>query len=1730
MTASTRLSSAALLIAIVLTIVGIATVASADGTGDGTAIVVDAIDGDRQDQAVYVEPVGSAYRFKITAFTDDGDPRNVSRLAVGLGSLAALDDTDASSVEAPWRIDGFVRANATVVNDGDNTVTVELPRSATGYGRSFPAEGLAPFVALLEDAAGAPITADGGGRPWAVLSTDAALALEDGDPETADRKDRTPTPTRVSATHLPQTVERGEPLLNAGFGTVATSADEGRPSTPAAPAWTMTVDDPNANGVAGPASTTSQALLVEGEALEVDVAPEDVDGDRSLRIVQHLEASREQPDAWPDWTGASAIDARVRILDAPSATLELVARFATDTDSRTAVETVTITDDENWATLRLDVAEDCQTSGCSQLPLASVALSLTDTPDAAALRLQIDETAVSEARAGPVTLPGDAQDGHVVDVDPTGGQPTVPASRAVSVDLTQTAAGPRYLLDVGVRNLTRDDSLSSATLAGGQLQVGRLDPRAAVAPDRWADTYDDPASDGTAATTVVDGDRTTFTVGAQALEGERLNVVVRAFDSGTGEVQWTTTWDGPVGGVDIPYDAVVSPDGSTLYLGGVVEKTGSGTDYLALALDTTNGEVLWTATYNNPDVSGVDFATQIAVDDDGDTLVLSGLAEIEGSVPSMDSWIGVTVAFDTATRQQLWTHRHNGSAAYLATAPAADRVYLLTDGDDPAEDAHLDGSDLRVMALQERSGSQAWTTYVDPDDVPDYPAGIAASPDGDQVYVAGLSDHRRWAQLDYLVAGLDADSGALDWHNKGYRAGWREGMHFAMSPDGDSIAVTLQTPPSVTHADWDTIAFATDDGDMRWERFFQGPRGPLGYTERFGNYSSNAYPDYGRPTALTFGPDGERLHVTGYGYENGNVPSSRTYTVTYDAASGDEVWLDAVDQSPVGRDEPTAATVDPQTGNLLVVGYTDVSVGTAGGLFIGATPDRVYLDDADMVTLAYPSDSSGVDRFAASVGVYEHADGGGAVAVVDAEDLLPGATANAWYGVNASGTPVAGYHSLAKDPLRGTAIADGLDLAATPLTFTEETSGQEAHAFEITDVRESGNGTLVDVRGQAPYREAARIQIAVGDARSMNASAPVGDGNTTTVRFPGLSLPETDVRIEVLDGEFHAGDLVELGAPAVGPITIDAPVELANLTDGHTVELAASLADRDLSPCVEQARWTVTDGTQTETLTVTDVDGDGCLSAEEARRSYTFPDDGDWTITLEATDDEGHTATATRTVTGIANAQPSFQEPRLDVSGEGLVSADPLQTAWTVRAGLELTLESQALDPSRGDQAAGTLRVQADDVLQPQADGGYARGSLDENLTLADGRATFTPPGPGVYNLTVTWTDPDGATISTTGVLDAVDPLVTVQTADHHAEVDGTTAGDDPLAGETLNASVTLLFAGDRPDDGASLQLLDPAGTLLANDTQPAVTTLTDDGVKASYTFSLEHPLATTGDYTLNLTGTTLAGLDLATVHEETVDVRQDTAPQVALSASLPSADDGKVYMEATETLAIAADVSDPDCVDDGPRCALGLDWTSGPRATQEAPDRLLVEEPEPHVDASGSTVSLTVTDHLGQTADSDLTYVVDDHLLTANLSVAEATATVTDERGRTIHVVPDPARSATGFTIEADVSSDQGAALAGQALWDARYRLHPLAAGNGLGSDGSDAPQPFANGDLQVHVEPGPIDTGSPPGLYTVDLTVLTSPGRIDRPDRGPAEESSTLRAHVWLGPYVTPDGEVIA
>ena len=411
----------------------------------------------------------------------------------------------------------------------------------------------------------------------------------------------------------------------------------------------------------------------------------------------------------------------------------------------------------------------------------------------------------------------------------------------------------------------------------------------------------------------------------------------------SGDKLWFTTWDGALHQIDVSRDIAVDPAGTRVFVTGysTVAEGGYG-GWATIAYSASTGKQLWVALVATPNYSN--FAWAIAVAPDGSNVYVTGI--VKGSATTCE--IG-TVAYDAATGAALWARVYAGAGptygcqppVNVLVSPGSNRVYVAT----PTLESTLNGEtftilaysstgrrlwvahsppdvevdkltgaaiapdgskifltgqgglpnsglDFLTMAFGTRHGALQWMTYYSTPDA-DYPSAIAVTPDSSRLYVVGIRD-----TVAALVA-YDSGSGAEQWRTEYHDHRFAQAI--STSPDGSKVFMVASGDP---YSGWMTRAVSSG-GQTLWERT---------YSNRTGDVTETPY-------AVGSRPDGSAIYVTGL--VSSWDWSYRWATVKYRVSDGTQLWARMIDgRSRYGPISGDALAIPPAGDRVFVTGQS----------------------------------------------------------------------------------------------------------------------------------------------------------------------------------------------------------------------------------------------------------------------------------------------------------------------------------------------------------------------------------------------------------------------------------------------------------------------------------------------------------------------------------------------------------------------------------------------------------------------------------------------------------------------------------------------------------------------------------------------------------------------------------------------------------------------------------------
>ena len=205
-----------------------------------------------------------------------------------------------------------------------------------------------------------------------------------------------------------------------------------------------------------------------------------------------------------------------------------------------------------------------------------------------------------------------------------------------------------------------------------------------------------------------DGSRVYVVGGAEV--ATLFDIVAMAHDAASGARLWVSSYEGIRSTIKSSFDSVwyhrplaISPDGSRLFIAGYstsLHGANLGMDFVALALDATDGSTSWTQRHTGDE--WIHWVPSAAVSPDGRTVYLSG----QGRHFHLITATYETFAYDAVTGDQRWTSRISDGLSYwggMALSPDGEHLFVTGSTVDHA-DEQRDGRKHDVLTVAYPAG------------------------------------------------------------------------------------------------------------------------------------------------------------------------------------------------------------------------------------------------------------------------------------------------------------------------------------------------------------------------------------------------------------------------------------------------------------------------------------------------------------------------------------------------------------------------------------------------------------------------------------------------------------------------------------------------------------------------------------------------------------------------------------------------------------------------------------------------------------------------------------------------------------------------------------------------------------------------------------------------------------------------------------------------------------------
>lgn len=287
------------------------------------------------------------------------------------------------------------------------------------------------------------------------------------------------------------------------------------------------------------------------------------------------------------------------------------------------------------------------------------------------------------------------------------------------------------------------------------------------------------------------------------------------------------------------------------------------------------------------------------------------------TVFATDELFGV-VAYDAVTGALRWQGRwgrrnDNGSRS---SALSTDGSTIYATGHAPSHP----GEAYSTVAYDSATGRRLWVSRQFVGGGYNVALSIAVSPDGELVFVTGVTDDFRIATVAY-----EASTGDMFWVSSTRKRAFVKQL--VVDPGGERLYVT----GSVGYPkDLLTVAYATRDGEELWRNRYEARRP---------SFSTAA-------SVIAVDAHGSSVFVTGSITPRRKADDSRFLTIGYDAVTGDTRWSHALNPTPDDYDYAADVVVDSEAGRVIVTGASAEDISTFA--YDAASGARLWLATYDV--------------------------------------------------------------------------------------------------------------------------------------------------------------------------------------------------------------------------------------------------------------------------------------------------------------------------------------------------------------------------------------------------------------------------------------------------------------------------------------------------------------------------------------------------------------------------------------------------------------------------------------------------------------------------------------------------------------------------------------------------------------------------------------------------------------
>ena len=389
---------------------------------------------------------------------------------------------------------------------------------------------------------------------------------------------------------------------------------------------------------------------------------------------------------------------------------------------------------------------------------------------------------------------------------------------------------------------------------------------------------------------VVDANNDIYVAGYTVNTNADRDLLVVKYNANA-QLQWRKVFSGSGNGPDEGKKIILHPNGNLL-VSGYVNNKSVGNDFFTAMLKT-NGDTLWTRSYNSPTTNLYDEPNAITIDAQGN-IVIAGDSDRDPSPIVNNDYL--LVKYNTSG-SLLWSVRYNSTAndndrAMAVVTDATNNIYV-------AGRVFNGGDDDFVTIKYNSAGTQQWLKKYDNGGT-DRPTSIGIDQNG-LVYVVGRSSNGTdddYRLITYNAAGVQQSTAFYD------VAGHDRPIDMVVNPTGGCVITgrTDGNPAIGINYDIHTVAFAAN-GTRQWVGIFKG-----------------AALNDDVPSTIRFGANGSVL-VTGVTDADNTANIKNDVIYLQYSSTGSMLVQQIFKGSPDNNDEGMDLAQLPN-GNVVVVGHS----------------------------------------------------------------------------------------------------------------------------------------------------------------------------------------------------------------------------------------------------------------------------------------------------------------------------------------------------------------------------------------------------------------------------------------------------------------------------------------------------------------------------------------------------------------------------------------------------------------------------------------------------------------------------------------------------------------------------------------------------------------------------------------------------------------------------------------